>query len=447
MTERPYGSWPSPITAELIVARSRSSIGEAAVGLVDVWWAEARPEEGGRVADRAPPPRRRARRRAARGLLGPHPGARVRRWRLVAAPGRPRVLRQLGRPAPVAPRRRRRPARSALTPEPGHDHGDRYADGALHRRRPLGDLRARAPPRRATVSRPTRSWPCGRGPVATSTSPSCWSAAPTSWPRPGSAPTAAHLAWFQWHHPDMPWDGTELHVAELHSDPDGERSISIGPSVVVAGGRDEVGHPARVDRRRRPALPLRPHRLVEPLPPRRRLRSRRPSPPAGGAGARGRRRSPPSRPRSACPTGCSTSRRYAVLGDGRDPRGLRQRRPRPPRRRARPAAERWCRCARRSPPSRRCGPSATAPCSSAASPTTEAVVARRSTCPRRRPDGPSRSTIGVVRPARDLGIDPAWFSVPEPIRVRHHRRPLRPRPLLPADQPRRTPARPASRRR
>jgi hypothetical protein len=48
VTERPYGSWPSPITAELIVAKS-VSIGEAAVGLVDVWWAEARPEEGGRV--------------------------------------------------------------------------------------------------------------------------------------------------------------------------------------------------------------------------------------------------------------------------------------------------------------------------------------------------------------------------------------------------------------
>ena len=48
VTERPYGSWPSPITAEAIVAAS-VSLGEALVGDVDVWWAEGRPEEGGRV--------------------------------------------------------------------------------------------------------------------------------------------------------------------------------------------------------------------------------------------------------------------------------------------------------------------------------------------------------------------------------------------------------------
>ncbi|MFM8894991.1 MAG: S9 family peptidase, partial [Actinomycetales bacterium] len=48
MAVAPYGSWRSPITAELLVAGA-ASIGEVVVGTDDVWWSEARPEEGGRV--------------------------------------------------------------------------------------------------------------------------------------------------------------------------------------------------------------------------------------------------------------------------------------------------------------------------------------------------------------------------------------------------------------
>ena len=87
MTERieaPYGAWASPITAETVIS--------AAVGLPevqadgdDVWWNEGRPEEGGRVQIVRRPGRRR--RRAARRLRGPHPGARVRRRRLAVHDG------------------------------------------------------------------------------------------------------------------------------------------------------------------------------------------------------------------------------------------------------------------------------------------------------------------------------------------------------------------------
>ena len=48
MTARPYGTWPSPITAELIVSRS-VSIGDLCVGTDALWWSEGRPDEGGRV--------------------------------------------------------------------------------------------------------------------------------------------------------------------------------------------------------------------------------------------------------------------------------------------------------------------------------------------------------------------------------------------------------------
>ena len=143
MTERPYGSWPSPITADLIVTQS-VSIGEAAVGLVDVWWAEARPEEGGRVqivrhrpgGERVDvlPDGFAARTRVHEyggGAWCLHQGDLVfanwsdqRLWRLDAGADHP----------------------FPLTPEPAHEHGDRYADGRFTADAPVGGVRPRAPP-------------------------------------------------------------------------------------------------------------------------------------------------------------------------------------------------------------------------------------------------------------------------------------------------------------
>src|SRR5688500_13584440 len=45
----PYGSWPTPITSELVVRSARLPNGVRVDG-DDVWWSEGRPEEGGRIA-------------------------------------------------------------------------------------------------------------------------------------------------------------------------------------------------------------------------------------------------------------------------------------------------------------------------------------------------------------------------------------------------------------
>ena len=45
---RTYGSWSSPITAEVVVAGA-VGLGEVVVDGDDVWWAESRPDEGGRT--------------------------------------------------------------------------------------------------------------------------------------------------------------------------------------------------------------------------------------------------------------------------------------------------------------------------------------------------------------------------------------------------------------
>ena len=55
------------------------------------------------------------------------------------------------------------------------------------------------------------------------------------------------LAWLSWDHPRMPWDGTELSVAEL------DRDGTLGPAHVVAGGFEEsVVQPALESRGRAP---------------------------------------------------------------------------------------------------------------------------------------------------------------------------------------------------
>ncbi len=47
------------------------------------------------------------------------------------------------------------------------------------------------------------------------------------------SPDGASLAWIQWHHPNMPWDGTELWTAPFNADG------TLGPREKVAGGANE----------------------------------------------------------------------------------------------------------------------------------------------------------------------------------------------------------------
>jgi hypothetical protein len=53
LTIAPYGSWRSPITADLIVGDT-VALPEAWLDGDDVYWCEGRPKEGGRLASTGP---------------------------------------------------------------------------------------------------------------------------------------------------------------------------------------------------------------------------------------------------------------------------------------------------------------------------------------------------------------------------------------------------------
>jgi dienelactone hydrolase len=215
MTTAPYGSWPSPVTTDLIVEAS-VSLGGPAFGGGDLWWSELRPTEGGRVQIvRKPldgPPD------SARDVLPEGFSARTRvheygggAWWLhgetlfFANWSDQRLYRLDPGGEPVA-----------ITPEPASPQALRYADGRL------------TPDGRWIVC--VREWHGAPGAAEARNQlvalPADGSAEPTvligegdgapdfvAGPRINAKGT--QLRWIQWNHPDMPWDRTTVGRAKL----------------------------------------------------------------------------------------------------------------------------------------------------------------------------------------------------------------------------------------
>jgi acetyl esterase/lipase len=205
----PYGSWPSPISAA-DVARARLRLGYPTIHGDRVWWQETRPEKGGRTTivrsgtDLLPAPwdaRTRVHEYGGRSYLPLPDGD------LVFANYSDQRLYRLTEGRTPQP----------LTPEPLEPSGLRYADFTLS---PDGrhvwcvqESHASGDVRRAIVAIPLDGTAAqAPGAIRELVNGADFYAFPTP------SPDGGHLAWVQWSHPRMPWDGTELRVATVEAD-------------------------------------------------------------------------------------------------------------------------------------------------------------------------------------------------------------------------------------
>lgn len=213
----PYGSWKSPITSDLIVAGS-IRLGEIRLDGETVYWSEGRPTEGGRsvvvkrtpdgkITDLTPAPlnvRTRVHEYGG-GAFNILDGALY-----FSNFADQRLYRQAGEVAP-----------EPITPEAPFRYADAVWDN-VHRRivciredhsgdrqEPVNQIVAITDDIKVLVS--------GNDFYAS----------------PRLNPDGSQLAWITWNHPNMPWDGTELWVAEVKTDG------LLGEATKIAGGLTE----------------------------------------------------------------------------------------------------------------------------------------------------------------------------------------------------------------
>jgi dipeptidyl aminopeptidase/acylaminoacyl peptidase len=233
MPQPGYGEWPSPIDARLAAAHDgRPEWPHLTPDAL--WWCEPRPEEGGRTA---------LLRRGPDGVVEtvlPPPWNL--RSRLHEYGGRPWVLAPDGTVVFVHHADQRLYALTEgdtpvpLTPEPDRPAGWRYAEPVPA---PTGDevwcVREHHHGDGPTdVTRSLVAVPLDGSAAADPDAVRMLVADRHFLACPQVSPDGARLAWIGWDHPNMPWDSTELRVADIA--PDG----GLGPARTLAGGSGEA---------------------------------------------------------------------------------------------------------------------------------------------------------------------------------------------------------------
>ncbi|MGR6973749.1 LpqB family beta-propeller domain-containing protein [Streptomyces cynarae] len=238
----PYGAWPSPVDAALAAAHGGRP---EAVGFVgeEAWWTEPRPAEGGR---------RTLVRRTADGrevsVLPPPWNVRSRvmeyggrPWAGAMRPEGPLVVfvhfadQRLYAYEPTAPGSRPRP----LTPLSPVGGGLRWVDPRLHLERGevwcvLEEFTGDGP---TDVRRVPAAVPLdGSAAEDRDAVRELTDARHRFVTGPRLSPDGRRAAWLAWDHPRMPWDGTELLVAEVSGEGTLQepRTVAGGPEESVA---------------------------------------------------------------------------------------------------------------------------------------------------------------------------------------------------------------------
>jgi len=223
-TVAPFGSWSSPIAAETVARAGRRLAFPAIAADGAVWWAEGRPDEGGRVvlmrkADGGEPEPVTPQGVNVRTRVHEYGGG---AWCLVE----PDLVVFVDFSDQRLYRQRLGEQPQAISPEPPEPGAVRYAD-----MQPTPDgsavvcvreRDAEPEPVNEIVSLPLE----GDG------EPQVLAGGRDFYSFPRISPDGAWLAWTCWDHPNMPWDGTELWVAPL-VDPGEERLVAGGPEESV----------------------------------------------------------------------------------------------------------------------------------------------------------------------------------------------------------------------
>jgi dipeptidyl aminopeptidase/acylaminoacyl peptidase len=223
-----YGSWRSPITSDLIVAQS-IALSEVRLDGGNVYWLEGRPQEQGRSVvvrsgpdgrhvDFTPPPYN------ARTRVHEYGGG---AWTVSEgtlyfsnfADGR--LYRQTSAtsaPEPLTP------------PPPAQGRDRRYADGEIDPRRRwwIGvreDHTGEGEPVNAIVA-VDLARPGGEPGRVLAGGHDFFSS-------PRRSPDGNSLLWLAWDHPNMPWNGTTLYLAQI------DQSGALGEPHVIAGAKEE----------------------------------------------------------------------------------------------------------------------------------------------------------------------------------------------------------------
>jgi dipeptidyl aminopeptidase/acylaminoacyl peptidase len=224
--EKPYGTWPSRITAQIVAAQGLR-LGAVAVDGDDVYWLEGRPAESGRIV---------LVRRDAHGRVADltPPGFNVRTrvheyggGAYIVASGEiyfsnfadQRIYRA------VAGLKEQGPAR-AVTPAGNWFYADATFDA--RRRRLICVREDHTNPDREAVTTLVSIPVDGQehlGDVIAS--------GHDFYSTPRLSPDGSTLAWLAWRHPQMPWDGTELWTARVNE------SGALEDAQRVEGGADE----------------------------------------------------------------------------------------------------------------------------------------------------------------------------------------------------------------
>ena len=230
--QRPYGTWPSPISAEAVAAQG-VRLGSVTVDGDDVYWLERRPNEGGRSVL--------VRRRADGRLeeltpLGFNVRTRVHEYgggAYIVAGGQIYFTNFQDQRVYSGGSKEQDPPH-AITPANNGFYADFAYDSKRNR---LIAVRENHDPAKAghyEAETALVAIPLDGGESAGAVIASGYDFYST----PRISPDGTRLAWLSWRHPQMPWDGTELWAADIDA-----RGALSGATRVAGGPSESIYQP------------------------------------------------------------------------------------------------------------------------------------------------------------------------------------------------------------